>query len=398
MATYVGKSCNFDDVDIIVNDLLVNCRFNKTAGKPAFLVADSQINSPALVKALAQKTGFTVVGGTSFTYPMSENVNEVSAQLTVLDMDTLDYALGVSQPLKGPEMGAQIREVFEHCRATLKGEPKMWMLYLPFIPGFNIDAAVNAVFALAGETPVFGGVTTDDLDSTKAFVFAGDQAYTDRMVLLALGGDIKPVFAVGSQLTVMTEYGPAVTESCGNVVSRVDDMSFCDYMRSLGISPEDRVNGVDALVQYGPLPCRLRHKLVDDDGVPEIRCISCTNVNEGSAVFSSAMPVGTRVNMGVIQKNDVTESSSYCVNLLSKRMRREEELGYAYSVIFSVPCVARYFATLGDAKFKKSLLAQIPDNLPFSMYYGFCEVGPTFSENGRLHNRSHNASVVMCAI
>ena len=267
-------------------------------------------------------------------------------------------------------------------------------------PGISLrlDCFLSALFAEAGEIPVFGGVTTSDLVSTQAHVFAGHHAYKDRMVLLALGGDIQPVFAVGSQLTELTPYGPSVTEAEGRIVKKVDDMTFCEYMQRLGINPEDRVNGVDALVQYGPLPCRLYHKMDDDDGVPELRCISFTKLEDGSAAFSSRLPVGTRINMGTIQKSDVTESSERCLNEILTKMERWENDGYQYSVLFCVPCIARYFSMLGGENLERNLIRQnTPSRLMVNTFYGFCEIGPTENRQG-YHNRSHNASIVMCAI
>jgi hypothetical protein len=239
----------------------------------------------------------------------------------------------------------------------------------------------------------------NDLESTKAAVFSGGQVYYDRMVLIALGGAIRPVFAVGSQMTPMSDYAPAVTESDHNVVRRLDDMSFCDYMSSIGISPEARRNGVDALVQYGPLPCQLRNKLAEDDGIPELRCISYTNIEEGSVAFSSDLPVGTRVNIGIIQKEDVVESFGSCMETLKRQMEQEEQDGYRFKVLFAVPCVARYFAMLGGENLESRLLRdEVPGDLAVSAYYGFLEVGPTVGKDGAIHNRSHNASIVMCAI
>lgn len=399
MSVYSGVSQNFQDIDIIAADLLKNIAAGGPANSIGFLTLDSQVDGTALHAKLRERVAFPIVGGTTFEYPLNMREAEISAVLTVLSRDSLEYAIAVTDPLNEARAAEQVKAAYDECLAKLPGPPRLWMLYVPMQAGVSMDPFICHLFALAGDVPVFGGVTTNDLDSTRALVFGGDSAYGDRMMLLALGGDIQPVFAVGSQLTVMTEYAPTVTESDGNLVHRVDDMTFCDYMRGLGIAPEDRMNGVDALVQYGPLPVQLRHKLRDDDGVPELRCISFTDVERGCAAFSSSLPVGTRVNVGMSQKGDVTESSRRCIRELEARMRAKESQGYTYSLIFSVTCVARYFAMLGGENLESALLLnEAPEHLPVNTYYGFCEVGPTQGQNGEIHNRSHNASIVMCAI
>lgn len=400
MAVYEGKSFNFHEPGNVVADLLRDLppemNDEKTIG---FLTLDSQLDAPEVLRLLDGQVAFPVVGGTSFTYPLSGQPNEVSAALSLVSMDKLEFAFAVSEPLQEAECEIQVKTIYDKCLAGLKGEPKLLITVLPHIPGLNADCFISSLFKEVGAVPVFGGMTTNDLDSTKAYVFAGHEAYADRMVLLALGGDIKPVFAVGSQLTVLTQYGPTVTESDGNIVKCVDGMTFCEYMQSLGINPADRENGVDALVQYGPLPCRLYHKLKDDDGVPELRCISFTNAKDGSAAFSSSLPVGTKINMGTIQKNDVVESSHGCLNEILTKIKTTEETDYQYSVLFSIPCVARYFAMLGGENLESSLLArEVPPHLMLCTFYGFCEIGPTQNKAGEFHNRSHNASIVMCAI
>lgn len=399
MATYSNFSTDFFQVSVIADEL--------TAGLPdafsdraiGFLICDSQVDYDELLVILKQKINFPVIGGTTFTDPLTGANEERSATLTVLDLEQLDYSIQISEPLQQDLCEQQMEQLYENCVRGLTGPPKMLMMYMPMIPGLTVDHFVTRLIGLTGETPLFGGMNMNDLDSTKAAVFAGGEAYRDRMVLIALGGGIRPVFGVGSQMTPMSEYAPAVTESDYNVVYRLDDMSFCDYMRSVGISPEDRRNGVDALVQYGPLPCQLRNKLAEDDGIAELRCISYTNVEAGSAAFSSSLPLGTRVNMGLIQKDDVADSFRSCMDTLQQRMAKETETGYEYSVLFAVPCVARYFAMLGGENLEsRLLLAETPGHLAVSAYYGFLEVGPTLGHKGEVHNRSHNASIVMCAI
>lgn len=309
------------------------------------------------------------------------------------------YAICVSEPLVQAECQAQMQALHAACEEQLGETPKLLMTFLPMMPGVLADAFIQCLFQEADGAPVFGGMTMGDLDSTKPYAYANGQVYGDRMVLIAFAGDIRPVFGVGSQLTVMADYSPAVTESEGNIVRRVDNMTFCDYMRSVGINPADRENGVDALMQYGPLPVRLAHKLEEDDGIPEIRCISYTSLHDESVAFSSVLPVGTRVTLGLLRKNDVTGSTHMAMQTLQQQMQAGVQDGYQYDMLFWIPCVARYFALVGTENAeRRQMLDEMPKDMAISAYYAFCEIGPTVRLDGSIHNRSHNASVVLCAL
>lgn len=399
MAGITNQSRNFTSSTTVVEDLCAHLAPAALKGAVGILMCDSQLNGEAIIQALDARLGIPLVGGTTALLPLQESPGEISATLTILQKEGLQVAVAVSPPLQQQAAAAQVEEVYTHCLARLGGPARLLVPLLPLAPGFSADAFVQQLFRLAGDVPVFGGVTTDDLETTSAAVFAEGHAYADRMVLLALGGDICPVFAMGAQVSEMADYAPAVSETDGNLVLRVDDMSFCDYMRSLGIAPEDRINGVDALVQYGPLPVQLRRAAQTEDGVPEIRCISYTDVQQGSAAFSSPLPVGTRISMGLIQKSDVVESAERCLAILMDAMRKKQAEGYEFSLLMSLPCIARYYAMTGAENLEDKLLrAQLPAGLALCSGYVFYEIAPTLGPAGRVQNRTNNASLIMCAL
>ncbi len=397
MASYTSVSRNFKDMKAAAEDLFRDLPATLPPNALGILHCDSQISCEVLLGHITDISDFPIVGGTTFTDPMASSVDEISASLTVIVKEGLEYSISISEPLENSSSEVQMQSLYNKCLSGLKDEVKLLMLLMPMNSGLTTDLFVNGIFHEAGSIPVFGGVTTNDLDSTTAYAFYNKNVYRDRMILIALGGDIRPVFAVGSQLTELTEYGPTVTESDKNIVYRVDNMTFCDYLRQIGIEPEQRQSGVDAMMQYGPLPSRLSHKLADDDGIKELRCISYTNIEEGSGAFSSDMPVGTKIHMGLIQNDDVRESTIRCLDHLANQMNAQKD--YEYSTLLSVNCVARYFAMVGSENIDSAILKErVPSHFGIGTFYGFCEIGPTQGKNGEIHNRSHSASVVMCAI
>lgn len=394
----VEISTGFGDAGQIAAELLDGLDKNNGI-ELGILMCEATIDYAEVLSRVSSAVDFPIVGGTTLAFPMTgHSANPVSATLALIRKGKAKFNFCVSDELDDSNAAAQMKELYGKCKSQLGEEPRLIVPYLPLMPGVNTDSFVSALFSLSGGAPVFGGVCTNNLLNTKAAVFANGKAMHNRMVLLVFGGEIKPVFAVGNTITPMAEYGPAVTEVEGNVVKRVDDMSLCQYMQSVGISPQDRINGVDAMMQYGPLPVLVRHPAQPDDDVPEVRCISFTKVDEGSAAFSAKIPEGARVNIGILRTDDVAESAKACLGRLMQSVKDGKAQGYEYSALFCVSCVARYFVFVGGENKEREILADIhPEGLAVSDYYGFCEIGPTRDKNGKIINRSHSASIAMCA-
>lgn len=400
MFSKTNTSTEFDNVDIIISDLVAGLEGTDPNHTIGLLVCDSQIDYADIVSRLSGILNFPFAGGTTLAFPISNpGGDELSASFAVFGGSNMQFSVCSSAPLNQKIHTAQVEEIFNKCMENLGGEPKLIIPFFPLVPGLMTDYFINDLFTFAAGVPVFGGTVTDDLVESKSAVFANGQCFHNSMVLIAIAGDIKPVFAVGSQVSCMSEYGPVVTNSKGNVVYSVDNTSFCEYMSSLGVPPENRVNGLDAMLQYGPLPVQLRNKREEDDGIREIRCISYTNVEDGSVTFSSNLPEGTRVNVGILQKDDVVDSASGCIEYINKKVTQQSADGYKFSTMLYITCVARYFSLAGGENHEKKLLSsKLNSQIPSIGYYGFAEIGPVYRKDGKgFTNRSHNASIIMCA-
>lgn len=393
-------STAFDDASHIAQEILSGLA-DRSQGALGILFCDSRVAYGAVASAVSAALSFPVTGGTALGFPFAApDGSEISAALLVIRKQGMKAALRISEPLAQEKHEEQMRRVFDDCRMDLGCDPALVLPFFPLMPGVLTALFIDDIFSLANGVPVFGGTTTNDLVSTKAAVFASDRAYEDRMALVMLGGDIRPVFATSNQVSPMVEYAPVVNESGGYEVLRVDDVSFCEYMRGIGISPEERINGVDALMQYGPTPALMQRTPRQDSDVPEVRCISFTNLSRGSATFSGPVPPGTRLKMSILHKEDVAASTRDCLEKLKLRMARHESDGYTYDAFLCVSCVARYFVLVGGENTERLILREnMPPGLAPLGFYAFCEIGPAYAfEDGTLLNRSHSASIAACAI
>lgn len=394
----VVTSTEFERPELVAEDLLGGTR-GVSGVELGMLICAAGIDYAGVLKKVSAEVDFPIVGGTTLAFPVTgRESNPVSASLALLPKGKIRAASAVSGVLDPDRAAEQMRALYEEARAALGGEPRLIVPYIPLLPSENTAGLVSALFEISEGVPVFGGLCTGDLISAPAYVFADGKALPDRMVLVLLGGEINPVFAVGNSITVMSEYAPEVTAAEANVIEKVDGVPFCDYLKSLGITPQDRISGVDAIVQYGPLPVLVRYKGQPDDGVPEVRCVHYTDVQKGTAGFSAAIPVGARVTMGILRPDDVARSAEDCLSRLMDAVGAGQAVGYTYSVLFCVSCVGRYFVYVGAENQERRILDRVRQmGLAVSDFYGLCEIGPTLDKSGRTINRSHSASIAMCA-
>ena len=392
-------STQFLDAEAIIDSFTEQGLGEVPEASLGVLYCESSIEYEALVQKLGQKVSFPIIGGTTMDFPVENRGEDYSAILMVIAKESMRFSVQVSDKLDGVEHTEQMNELYAQGRSQLGEDPKLVMIFLPLMPHVRVSNFIDDIFASAGDIPVFGGVSTSDLISTKAAVFYGGEVYREHMVLLMLGGDIKPVCASANQVTPMVEYAPVVTEAKGNEVLRVDSSTFCDYMREAGIRPEDRVSGVDALMQYGPIPVIVDSAETQGTDVPEIRCISYTDPERGSAIFSASVQEGSKIYMSILRKQDVADSVADCLHKLEERMKPAQQEGYTYSAFFCVTCVARYFVQVGGTDVEGKFLAEnVPEGCVPIGYYAFCEIGPTYrTTDGVMENKSHSASITMCA-
>lgn len=382
--------------DDLLRELTIKGGQRDTIG---FLVCDSQLEYAALAAQVSRGVDFPVIGGTTLAFPMVDSGDEMSAKLVVCQKQGAEFSVAVSQPLDNTSGPTQVEELYRRCVAGLAGDPKLFFVLVPKTEALNGEQLISDLLPLAGGVPVFGGMTGADVEIARAAVFAGGKTMQREIVLVGIGGNVRPAVAVGTSLTVINDYAPTVTKSEGNVVYAVDDMTFFEYLDKVGLTLDvTSTAGMEDLFEYAPVPALLRGKRPQDDGVPEIRSIISTNPQNESAVFTASVPVGTRVSIGILQKSDIVDSARDCLDKLQASMAVHQEQGYQYDVLFSLSCVARYFAQVGGEDAESAFLHQaLPKNLPVGTFYAFSEFCPTLGQDGAVHNRTHSESIVMCA-
>ena len=208
-----------------------------------FLYCDSQVDYVGVVEKLSALVSFPIVGGTTMGLPFDntphDSADDMSAMLLVIEREGMRVSVQASEKLNHAQHTEQMNALYAKTCEELGEEPKIAMLFLPLLPGIPLSDFMDDIFVCAGDIPVFGGTSTNDLISTQAAVFHNGESLHDKLVLVLIGGNVRPVCASSCQVTPMVEYAPTVSQAEGNEVLRVDSSSFCDYMRDIGKNIKD---------------------------------------------------------------------------------------------------------------------------------------------------------------
>lgn len=396
MPAFTNLTRSFTNVKRMVDELSQGISGQDLPNAIGLLTCFSEIDFEELVSGLADTLNFPVVGGTTWASPFAPREDEVSASLTVLYGEDIRHSINVSAPLeRGGNMHNQMSELYDGCLDRLDGPPKMFLIFIPLAHDMDMSHPyLPCLFELAQDVPVFGGMVSEDFGTGRAAVLAEGRAYNQSAALVAFSGDINPVFAVGSELDTKSVYAPVVTKAENNIVYKVDDMTFCDYLESLNFVPDDSKVHMDWMVS-----AILEGKSSKIDGRPDICELSYVRTADGSAAFSTTIPVGVKIRLGALTKNNVLKSAEMAMKEINQKVEAQKEEGAKHNVFLAISCLSRYYAQVGDDNLEgEQLKALAPEGLPTFGFYAFKEICPTLNRKNKTFNRTHNESLALCVL
>jgi hypothetical protein len=337
-----------------------------------------------VLAALAEKLPFPLVGTTTAACAAPGMMGQTHLALMVLTSDDAEFEAAVSDPISTTDE-APLRAAYDAAAGKHSGPPVFMISFAPLLMNISGDFFVKAFDAITGGIPNFGTVSVDhtnDYHESKTIMGAG--AFSDRYVFILLYGNVRPSFFVAniSEEKAFREKG-VVTASAGNQLQSVNNMPVSDYLSSLGIlkDAEGHIIGINSF------PFILDYR---DDTQPIVRVMFAI-APDGSAVCGGEMPVGSTLTVGKIDAEEVLNTTE---KILRQVLRQEKAGGI---LIFS--CVGRYFA-LGYESLEemKKVSNALGGGIPWHMTYSGGEIAPVSGLDGKLANRSHNDTIVMCLL
>ncbi len=402
MQVFTARSCETFDIEYLCDELQEQVAANVTFGSRTMgiVVCDSTIDYKAVMKRLSEIYSFDIYGATALAFIRIQTEEDISVSFMVITGDEeLVGAMALSEPLTQENKIQAMQDTYSLALERMMGEePKMVITLQPFSPEITPDDLVLALDEFSGHCPIYGAVSSNDLEANISGVFVNGEFFPDRLLLNMLGGGIQPRFAVAH-----AEFGDPlsrvlITESRGNVIYKVGEDSFLQFMKKNGLVTEPSHVLESFIATYTSSPVLVYEK---GSSQYKIRNIIHIDYETGAVTFTGDMPEGMEVGIAVLRREHVMESSRRCFTEFIKKIEANTSENYRYSTLFSTACGGRYLLMSGDTSTEGSYITNSPElrDMAACGFYAMGEICPvSIDENGKAVNQAHHSSITLMAI
>jgi hypothetical protein len=357
------------------------------------LLCDADADGAGISAEINALLHIPVAGMTSLATFSPAGYHEGAVVLTVLTADDVQFTLAASDPFDA-SYEAQLSGVYQQILSQGEGlgeKPALLFTFCPSGEPFSGDKYANTLTELSGGVPLIGGVGSDDYDYKRARVFLTGEEYKNSLVLIGVWGAVKPTFAIRHVTSEFAERIRRVVEAKDNVVYRVGDETFVEYLEGFGL----RTDVDDPLVAFTSYPMMLTREGVDE--TPLMRHISGLNLETGEGTFIADVPTGTLANICLVNRDDIKVSAAESMAVLREKM--VEQADYEYSTVFCISCCGRAIILGNESEAEGVIITeQLPAGMALTGAYCLGEICPTRYVDGVATNRFHNCSITFCAL
>jgi hypothetical protein len=401
MRSIVAVTNEMDDAAEAVNDLLQQVNDKGPLGKNScgIVFCDVEMDHESFTATLQEKFPFEIVGCTSIAnFDTEHGAQIISAVLIVLTADDAELSVTLTEPLTQENLRRELETAYKSAAASIGKPGKLLFLVPPFSDAAPLDDYVDALSSASGDIPIFGGLPSSNIADGDILMYAKGRVYSDRAAIVLVDGNIRPVFSVQNVLSAFSEQKDTITKAKDNKIYTVEDVTFVDYLRSIGLAVDDLIAQGDLAVYVStPLKVYL-NKNNYNDGIPVVRTIQTLDPTDGSGVLFGAISEGSTISIATMKRQDIQDSCKMAIEEIRDKIQAGPE-GYRYSTLFCISCGGRYMVMADDKDVEGNIIVEnLPENLTLSGFYAYGEICPTAIRDGKAVNRVHNESIVMCAL
>ncbi len=384
-----------DDIDIAVGELKAGIDTSLFLKNTCGIVfCGFEPDMEALVGALKEAFDFPFFGCTGVGILSTNGYSQSSISLLVLTADDVEFSIGMTEDIEGPEDIAHFAETYQACKERMKLDAKLIFAYVPWLSNIVFDEIVSLLDEESHQVPVYGGVASDGWTFDTTYVFTDKGASQKKGVIMVLGGNLKPIFTIEHSTTLTTNLHKVVTKASGTVVYELDGRPVTDFIKEMGLITDK----TSVILDFLGTPFLATQKTKDGDEIDTLRCLGVIDHENHSCGYIGKIEEGSELNMVLISKEDIENSVKAAFDDILEQINASS--GYEYCSIFCSSCAARYCLLVADKNAEgRAYEGRLPDNVKVQGVYIYGEFCPAHGKhNGGLYNVLSNETFTILAI
>jgi hypothetical protein len=378
-------TAEIDDVEAAVDAIQgqLNLSQELLANSVGIIACHYEFINTGMVEKLCKALPFPVVGCTTLGNAARGECGVELLSISVLTSNDVAFSAAMSEELDTADVLPAVSAVYKRALEDLGGEPALILAYAPLMLSLGVAPIMNAINGLGGGIPVFGTISCDSTpDYHECRVIHNGAAAANTLALVLLKGDVRPQFYVNAiPEASIQKLTAVVTDSDGCLIKKVNDMPFLDYLESIGISK------AGILASVGAFPVMVDY---NDGSEPTGRAIYSTT-SEGYALLGGEIPIGSTIAMANLDYRGVLETAEEAVK---KAIAPGNVSG-----LLMYPCLTRNLALGANSDDEMKKIAEaLGGKYPYQICYSGGEICPVSTGDGKLLNRVHNFTYIICVL
>jgi len=381
-----ASTAEVDDPEAAVAEILeqLDIANGLLAHSVGVIACYNEFISIGTLDALRGHLPFDIIGCTVLGSATGEGYGMERLSITVLTSEIIQFSVSLSREISPDNSAASIEEAWQQARAKLPDDPGLCIAFFPLMDDVSGGLMLRQLDAACGGLPIFGTLSNDALlNEQTCCTFLNGDAYPRRLALLLLRGPLTPRFYVASISPRNVRYQKAiVTGSDGYLVKQVNNMSFIDYLASIGVNKETLavLTTLPFMVDYG-------------DGSPPV-VLGIYSISADGVLCSGQMPVGAMITFMEVDYESVMETAESALRQALDDVAKNSANG-----ILAIPCLSRSMMISPNMEDEmQKTAALLSGRIPYMLLYSGGEICPMRTGADTLVNRFHNFTYTLAIL
>lgn len=378
-----------DDLDEAVEELFsqaADFRFRKNSMAIVFVEAETEYSK--LYAGLRRKWDFPIMGCTSLAmFTGKEGYCPMGISMMILTADDCEFSVCMTDELDRDNYRDELTRAYRQAENGLSSPVKLILSYGGMVTNERHvagDDIVKVLDELGKGAPVYGGTASDGFTFSGFQVLCNKDVTHNGQVMALVAGNVKPWFMCINSVENKAHFSYEITESKSNVVYRLGSTTFVDALKKEGMETDK----TDVLGDYILSPFIVTLEKGDGDTVEIARNLSVLNHETGTGSFLGVMPEGSRLSIGILNRDDVHRTVREVFDKASLALKEDQ----SRHTLLCNSCCARFLALANNTSAEvNTYMGRLSEGVSFMGYYAYGEYCPMKGmKTGKEYNNFHN--------